>query len=200
MTDRFKDATRKTWQLARTQLSQSYQQEASQDISFRIKALKQYRAAERIALYQAVNGEVDLNALWRSADIQKKRCYFPAINADQTLSFLPVTPDTPWIQNQFGIREPDLNHALAIAPQALDIIFVPLTVFDKQGTRLGMGGGYYDRTLAVQRAALLIGVAYEFQRLPFLKPQPWDVPLDAIITQRRIDWSKPHDSILATQI
>jgi len=67
-------------------------------------------------------------------------------------------------------------------------VLVPLVAFDDAGNRLGMGAGYYDRSFAFRRAApsppLLVGVGYEFQRVPALAAQPWDVPLDAVLTER----------------
>ena len=63
---------------------------------------------------------------------------------------------------------------------------MPVLGFDQWGTRLGMGAGYYDRTLATSRSALLVGVAYEFQRLDYIEAQPWDVPLSLIITENTI--------------
>ena len=65
-----------------------------------------------------------------------------------------------------------------------------MVAFDIHGTRIGMGKGYYDKTLATVRPKLLVGVAYEFQRLAFISPQIWDVKLDAIITEKNIYWSQ----------
>ena len=55
---------------------------------------------------------------------------------------------------------------------------------------MGMGKGYYDRTLGNHRPKSLIGVAYEFQRQTFIEPQNWDVPLTAIITEQQMYWSR----------
>ncbi len=191
MTDRFKEAMRRTCQQIRGKLPARFQRTATRKICSQIRMLEQYRYAKRIALYQAVNGEVDLSSLWKSAPLQGKYCYFPALNEDKSLSFLPATPATPMLKNRFGIAEPDVDRNLALKPERLDIIFMPLVAFDKKGTRLGMGAGYYDRTLENHNAPLLIGVAYEFQRQSFIETQPWDVPLTLIITERTIYWSKP---------
>ena len=191
MADRYKQIIRSTSRQIREQLSADYQKTASAQVCKRIRELTQYRYAKRIALYHAMGGEISLDALWNSAPLHGKYCYFPALNDDKTLSFLPATPTTPFKENKYGIGEPDVDKGEAIAPRQLDIIFLPLVAFDDHCTRLGMGAGYYDRTLAKENHPLLIGVAYEFQRQPYIEPHTWDIPLTAVVTQRSIYWSKP---------
>ncbi len=188
MADQFKQALRLSCQHIRKNLSTSYQQKISRKICNRIRTLEKYRYATRLALYQAVNGEIDLGELWRSAPMQGKYCYFPALNDDLTLSFLPATPTSRFLKNKYGIEEPDIGREEAMAPEQLDLMILPLVAVDEQGTRLGMGAGYYDRTLACHRPPLLIGVAYEFQRLSFIEPEAWDIPLDVVITEHAIYW------------
>jgi 5-formyltetrahydrofolate cyclo-ligase len=185
-----KRALRQSYRLVRENLSPAHQQTISSRVCARIRTLHQYRYAKRIALYQAMGGEINLDSLWNSAPLQGKYCYFPALNEDKTLSFLPANPTTPFIQNRYGIAEPDVDKSEAISPKQLDIIFVPLVVFDDQGTRLGMGAGYYDRTLAGEEHPMLIGVAYEFQHYPYIEPHSWDIPLTAVVTEHKIHWSK----------
>lgn len=189
MADPLKTALRQTLRGLRLRLSLDYQQNASLKVCERIKSLQQYRQAKRIALYQATQGEIDLSAVWRSAPMHGKYCYFPSLNDDKTLSFLPATPSTPFVTNRFGIKEPDVARSEAISPHDLDIIFLPLVAFDTAGARLGMGAGYYDRTLARTSSPLLLGVAYEFQRQAYLFPEAWDIRLHATITQKHIYWS-----------
>ncbi|MGQ3892841.1 5-formyltetrahydrofolate cyclo-ligase [Legionella sp. CNM-4043-24] len=188
MTDRFKHAIRSTCRRVREQLPLSYQQSVSARICAVIRQLDQYRYARRIALYHAFQGEIDLSELWRSAPGQGKFCYFPVINPDKTLTFLPATPKTPFKNNIYGIPEPEVDRSEAIQPADLDVIFMPLVAFDDRCTRIGMGSGYYDRSLANQEGPLLIGVAYEFQHQSTLIPETWDVPLTAVITQEKIYW------------
>jgi len=194
MTDKFKQALRLTCQQIRQNLSPSYQKKISSQICAHIRTLDQYRYAKRIALYQAVNGEIDLGALWRSAPTQGKYCYFPVLNDDHTLSFLPATPASSFHKNRYGIQEPVAERELALTPEQLDLIFVPLVAVDPGGTRLGMGAGYYDRTFADRRLPLLVGVAYEFQRLSFIEAQSWDISLNVVITERAIYWSEGASS------
>lgn len=195
MMDPFKQALRKTLRETRSNLSQAYQQKISRRVCAGIKKLHQFRYAKRIALYHPVEREIDLDDLWKSAPLQGKFCYFPALNADKTLSFLPATPATPFRKNRYGIAEPDVDRSLALPPKALDIIFMPLVGFDEFGTRLGMGAGYYDRTLATEKAPFLVGVAYEFQRQPYIIPQEWDIALQLVITEERIYRCQSADSV-----
>ena len=186
MIDRFKQTIRQSCLLIRKNLSPAYQKKASAMVCENIRKLEQYRYAKRIALYQSVNGEVDLANLWRTAPFHGKYCYFPTLNEDHTLCFLPATPSSAFQTNRFGIEEPHIDRELALAPDQIDLIFTPLLAFDHRGTRLGMGAGYYDRTLAYSRPKLLIGVAYEFQRQSFIEIQSWDVQLDMVITESTV--------------
>ena len=190
MTDRYKELQRQSCMTIRRALSLNYQDEASTQVCTRIRQLNEYRHAKRIALYKSMNGEISLGQISRSAPLHSKYCYFPVMNKNKTLSFLPVSPKSTFVINPFGVKEPDVGHEQALAPEQLDMMFIPLVGFDHQGGRLGMGGGYYDRTLAHSRPSLLVGVAYEFQRQTFIDPQPWDIALDLIITDQSYYWTR----------
>ena len=87
------------------------------------------------------------------------------------------------------IRDSFIARSNQISANFLDIVFVPLVAFDLNGFRIGMGSGYYDRTfekkLAIKdpKYPVLIGLAYEFQKQECLNHQPWDVPLDMVVTE-----------------
>jgi 5-formyltetrahydrofolate cyclo-ligase len=184
-----KSILRDTYHDIRNGLSEDYQKKSSLKICTNIQKLDPYRYAKRIGLYHAFKREVDLDALWQKAPRQGKFCYFPILNEDQTLAFLPATPATSFQKNQYGILEPVVDRGMAIPISELQVVMVPLVVFDKEGTRIGMGGGYYDRSLGeVEKLPFLIGVAYEFQRHPRIEADAWDVPLDVIITEKTIYW------------
>ena len=193
MTNHFKNALRASMRQIRSNTSVPYRLTSSTQICNRIRTLEPYRKAKRLALYYPVNGEIDLTVLWKTAPLQGKFCYFPAINDNLALSFLPATPATPFKTNRFGIAEPDVSFDLAIPVEELDFILIPLVAFDIHCSRIGMGSGYYDRTLTNKKKGLFVGVAYQFQRTDYIKPDPWDVPLDAIITQKAIYWRNPHE-------
>ena len=90
----------------------------------------------------------------------------------------------------YGLSEPRAERGERIDPRRLELVLLPLVGFDSQGTRLGIGGGYYDRTFAgirsdaLTRRPRLVGVAFELQRLAALERAAWDVPIDAVVTDR----------------
>lgn len=186
MTDHYKKALRTTMKRVRANTSAQFRATASQRICHKIRGLESYRHAKHIALYFAVQGEVDLTMLWRTAPLHGKRCYFPKINDDTSLSFLPATPATAFKYNRYGIEEPDVSEDEAIAPEQLDLILMPVVAFDRRCVRIGMGAGYYDRSLVDVAESSLIGVAYQFQQVDFINPQPWDISLASVITERSI--------------
>ena len=190
MQNPFNQTIRKTCQSIRRQLSLDFQRTASNKICQSISLSEKYQHAKHIALYHAANGEVCLSSLLHLALLHEKLCYFPVMNDNLTLSFLPITNKSSFTPNLYGILEPNIALTKAFPPNNIDIIFTPLVAFDPAGTRLGMGMGYYDRTLAASRPQLLMGVAYEFQHYPYIEPQPWDIPLDAVTTEKSIYWSQ----------
>lgn len=146
------------------------------------------RRARRFACYLPNDGEMDLTPLMARLWALGRWSYLPVIRGPR-LWFLRYQPGTPLAANRFGIPEPDLAPTKRCAPFALDIVLMPLVAFDDAGNRLGMGGGYYDQTFAYKsrrrawRKPLLLGVAYEFQRISSLPTHPWDVALDGIVTE-----------------
>ncbi len=191
MTDQYKKAIRTTLKQVRANTSAQFRLVSSHQICNKIRALESYRKAKHLALYFAINGEVDLALIWKTAPLHGKFCYFPVVNEDLTLSFLPATPATAFKTNRFGILEPDVSLEEAAPPEQLDLIIMPMVGFDIQCLRLGMGSGCYDRTLENKGNVTLFGVAFQFQRIDFINPQPWDVPLDAVITEKAIYWRNP---------
>ncbi len=189
MANQFKQTLRKKCLKLRQQLTSEDQKKASEKICQLAENLEIYKQSQHLALYQALGGEVDLTMLWHAATAAGKHCYFPIMDEEtKTLLFLPATRDKSFIINRFGILEPS-KKSMAICPmEKLDLFFLPLVAFDLRGTRLGRGVGYYDRSLA-QAHSPLIGVGYELQYQAYIPAEPWDKPLDAVITQKKIYWS-----------
>jgi 5-formyltetrahydrofolate cyclo-ligase len=149
-----------------------------------------FRSASRIAAYLPQDGEVETRTLIELCWSTGKQVYLPVLVPflDNRLWFARYRPDTRLVRNRFGIAEPEIVHRHRIETHALDLVLAPLVGFDRHGNRLGMGGGFYDRSFAFLlgrkhwRKPQLVGLAYEFQQLPSLPPQPWDVPLAAVAT------------------
>jgi len=147
--------------------------------------------SRHIAFYLPNDGEIDLLPLVQRAWQMGKRCYLPVLTPRRhdRLWFAPFKPDTVLVMNRFGIPEPECPWQQMRSVQTLDLILAPLVAFDLAGNRLGMGGGFYDRTLAylsrrtAWRKPRLIGTAYSFQQVEALPHQPWDVPLQGIATE-----------------
>ena len=93
--------------------------------------------------------------------------------------------------NRFRLPEPDVTDDEMLDPSDLDLVLAPLVVFDAECNRIGMGGGFYDRSFAFRKlessvTPRLIGVAHELQRVERLLPEAWDVRLDRIVTDAAI--------------
>ncbi len=142
-----------------------------------------------IASYFANDGEPSVNFTIQTCSLTKTHHYLPVI-AKKKLKFSQYTFGDPLTFNAFNIAEPITTRRLAA--RLLSAILVPLVGFDKQGHRIGMGGGYYDRTLDFMRQKkckkmpLLIGIAYACQEVDSIRSQLWDIPMDAIITEQGI--------------
>lgn len=145
--------------------------------------------ARRFAAYLSNDGEPDLGFLLERSARIGKRAYLPAIHGEN-LWFLPWSSSTSMVENRFGIAEPSCHPDERLRPFSLDLVLVPLVAFDASGSRLGMGGGYYDRSFAYLnhrshwRRPRLIGVAFEFQRADEIPSTHWDVRLDGVMTER----------------
>jgi 5-formyltetrahydrofolate cyclo-ligase len=140
-----------------------------------------------VAGYWAMDGEIGLHS-WQLR-LPKSVVYcLPVLAEDETLRFAPWRPGGDLVTNRYGIPEPDIDPRSGLSASEMALIAVPLVGFDGAGHRLGMGGGWYDRTLAsrLQHPAppWLVGVGFEAQRVASVGAQAWDVPLDAICTER----------------
>jgi 5-formyltetrahydrofolate cyclo-ligase len=137
--------------------------------------------------YWAVNGELPLHAVQLRLAPGQVWC-LPIVQADGSLRFGPWRAGDPTVANRYGIPEPALASESTLAPEQLQLVLLPLLGFDRRGGRLGMGGGYYDRSFAFRRECpappRLVGVGYACQEIPALDVQEWDVGLDAVVTER----------------
>lgn len=151
--------------------------------------------AQHIALFLSVDGELNTRPLIARLWQQQKHVYLPVLHpfSAGNLLFLHYTPETILTPNRLRIPEPPLDVRHIMPLDRLDVMFVPLVAFDQQGQRLGMGGGFYDRTLQHWRSHrfLPIGLAHDCQQVETLPTAAWDIPLPAILTPSRLwQWEK----------
>ena len=185
--------TRKAIRESRLAVPGSYAAQASAKFVELIVDLEWYQKADRIAAYLPFNGEADPLPLMDRAILDGKKVFVPIIVAKgEPLKFEGWTRETEVRTNRFDIREPELS-ADEISPEELDVVITPLVAFDGQRNRLGVGGGYYDRTFAFlngvaskDRQPVLIGLAYELQHIKKINAQAHDVKLDAVVSEAGI--------------
>lgn len=192
--DEDKRALRRFLSHQRQALSLHEQRLASQRLCQHLKALPEIRRARRLSLYLPVNGEIDPMPLLPWLRTRNVEIYLPVLRpfSTNTLWFVAYRPDTPMVKNRFGIWEPDLRFSAQrrnrLPAWALDTLVVPLVGFDAKANRMGMGGGFYDRSLAFMNRSgpspTLIGVAHACQQVDSLPVEPWDVPLQAVVSDQ----------------
>ena len=147
-------------------------------------------AARNIALFLSVDGELNTRPLIARLWHLKKAVYLPVLHpfSPGNLLFLRYSPDTTLIPNKLRIPEPPLDIRQLSTLDQLDLMLVPLVAFDQHGQRLGMGGGFYDRTLQNwrQHGFLPVGLAHDCQQVDSLPVAEWDVPLPAVMTPSKL--------------
>lgn len=190
--DSERKALRRQMRRARRALSPYRQRAAAVNLCQRIRHQLWFRQARHIGLYLPNDGEIDPTPLIRLCWQLRKSVYLPVLHPirHNRLWFLPYDARTPMRHNRFKIPEPALQYHPRRPAWALDLVMLPLVAFDIEGNRMGMGGGFYDRTFSYKlaakglRGARLIGLAHDFQKVDALPVQPWDVPLFGIVTDR----------------
>ncbi len=155
--------------------------------------------SRRIAFFWPNDGEIDLTRALVKSLANHKQCYLPVLyrGGENRLLFGRFKVGATLRLNRFGIPEPNLARDGWLFARQLDLILTPLVAFDDQGNRIGMGGGFYDRSLCqlnlpgIWQRPYVLGVAHEFQHLEHIGRNAWDVPLRGAVTDQRIYQFKP---------
>lgn len=185
-----RDEIRKAIRQKRRLLTLAEQQQAADKLCKQVLTHPKIEQAQTIALFLSFDGEIDTSPLISQLWALNKQVCLPVLHPFHRhhLLFLRYTPSTVLVKNRFNISEPPLNVNMVIPISNIDIIFTPLVAFDEQGQRLGMGGGFYDRTLEnwQQKSFYPMGLAHTCQQVAHLPIANWDVPLPEIITPEKI--------------
>jgi len=172
---------------ARKAMSLQERASASEKISETVIRSSWFQRSKLIACYLPVPGEVDTWRIIERAWRMKKRIFAPVVEKNASLQFREITAETSLQRNEMGIFEP--GEGPVISPRSFDIVITPLVAFDSSNNRIGMGGGYFDRTFCflLHRQKFLrpklVGVAFACQKVEKIVPNPWDIPLFSVITE-----------------
>ncbi|WP_342754167.1 5-formyltetrahydrofolate cyclo-ligase [Pantoea sp. MBD-2R] len=171
-------------------LTSEQQQQAAIHVAEHALNFPAIQQAKKIALFLSFDGELNTRPLIAKFWQHNQRVYLPVLHpfSKGQLLFFRYDTDTVLTPNRLGIPEPPLDIRNLATLSELDVLMVPLVAFDNQGQRLGMGGGFYDRTLQnwQQHNVLPIGLAHDCQQVEALPVADWDVPLKAIITPSKL--------------
>jgi 5-formyltetrahydrofolate cyclo-ligase len=152
-----------------------------------------FQRSQKIAAYFATDEEFDCSPIIQLILNAKKKCYIPTLSmyGNKKLQFSLYQADTPLQKNRFQIQEPMFSEKIEL--NLLDIVIFPMVGFDVSGHRLGMGGGYYDRTfesINQDKKTYFLGLAYELQKVEALPKDAWDVCLDGVLTEEKFYYFK----------
>ncbi|OED48945.1 5-formyltetrahydrofolate cyclo-ligase [Endozoicomonas sp. (ex Bugula neritina AB1)] len=174
----------------RQALNSEEQKQASEALLDIIRSENIIENCQHVAVYLANDGEINPNLLVKWLWQQGVKCYLPVLDIQRKkqLLFAAYDSKTVMVSNRFRISEPVVGQSEVIDPQDLDLVFMPLTGFSADGQRLGMGGGFYDRTFAFTQASAkpqLIGLAHECQKVADTYSSNWDVPMYGVVTDQQ---------------
>ncbi|MGD8429065.1 MAG: 5-formyltetrahydrofolate cyclo-ligase [Ectothiorhodospiraceae bacterium] len=187
-----KNEIRRLMRRRRRSLSTRERKRAARRLVDALRHHSLYRGSRHIACYLPADGEMDVRPLLDAACRDGRRVYLPVLvpGRGRSMRFRRYLPGVPLRRNHLGIPEPVGPRATRIEPSRLDLVLTPLVAYDRQGHRLGMGGGFYDTTFRflrgpeIWRRPRLVGIAFAFQQLDRLPAEPWDVPLWGVATER----------------
>lgn len=184
-----KEALRRAMLARRDALPPDIVASASRSVARQVEALPRFGAAREILAYLPIRNEVDAGLLAGRLLAAGRRLLLPRCRRDAPgvldLGCISCLADV--LPGRFGILEPRQELCRPAEAFAPDLVLAPGVAFDRRGARLGFGGGYYDRLLALPMAAgaYVVGLAYAFQLTPHLPVEPWDRPMDAIVTEQQ---------------
>ena len=170
-------------------LTPRQQKIAGENIAKQLSTFPPFCNSKRIAFYIAHDGEIDPGFAMGIAEAAGKECYLPILHPlKQNRLYFARRSNADFLSiNRYGIKEPLLRKAKVVPAFAIDLILLPLVAFDHSCNRMGMGGGFYDRTLQFQQhLTRLVGLAQSCQETGSINKQPWDIQLQAVVTEKSV--------------
>ena len=175
----------------RRQLSRKQQHTHGRLLAKNLCLNRHFRQIDHVGFYLPEDGEISTTEAIKTAWQQNKTVYLPVLSPyANELFFAPYTDKSQMKKNRFGIAEPDISIKKCLKAHQLQLICMPLVGFDANCNRLGMGGGFYDRSLHFRhhqkqwKSPKLIGFAHECQKLDKVPTEHWDIPVDGILTEK----------------
>jgi 5-formyltetrahydrofolate cyclo-ligase len=165
---------------------------AANGVAGMLDQLADYLVDSRIAGYWAIDGELPLHIVVANLGRRGQHYCLPRITGARQLSFVEWRSGADLEANRYGIPEPVCTESDLIAPADIDIVLLPLLGFDRSGSRIGYGGGYYDASFAFLRDRdeatnpLLVGIGYAAQEVDAIEVAEWDVRLDYVATENEL--------------
>ena len=184
-----KSELRQRYRSARAALSPHFRYQAERQALRHALSAGLFLRGRRWGVYLPFGSEFDVLPLANQALWMRKQVFVPILptRPAKPLHFVQLKKRQHLSHNRHGIVEPHSQQK--IGARQLEVLLIPLVAFDFRGMRLGMGGGYYDATLAYLktrrnlRRPRLIGIAYACQQAPALPTEAWDVRLDSVLTE-----------------
>jgi 5-formyltetrahydrofolate cyclo-ligase len=180
-----KEDLRRKLRRKRKSLSPQEREEASEAIRLRLRNLIERFGFRRVLLFYPIDGEPDLTPLF-DFFISSGELFLPKV-VDDELLVCRLREGSGLVKGAYGIMEPEPCDSCDVSD--LELVAVPGIAFDREGYRLGFGKGFYDRLLQ-NSTQLKVGVLFSFQLLDFIPRDPWDVPMDVLITERDTLYTK----------
>lgn len=171
---------------ARDSLSSAERERLSAKLVENLLALPEFLRAKTVLIYRATRGEARLDALLAAPEAQGKRFSYPlCVSKTEMLARVP-RGEGGWKRGAYGIWEPVLEQSDPVLPEEIDLVICPCTAFDEACSRLGMGGGYYDRFLPRCVNARIAAAAFSCQQAKRIPAASWDVPMDLVVTEKAV--------------
>ncbi len=177
-----KEEIRKELLSRRQSLPSGLKDELDTYLRSKLLSLPELIKAEKVLLFCPIKGEPDLSQLFEEILSQGKGLVLPRVRGKE-LELIKVYNPICLSAGTFNIPEP--TDGKRIYPEELDVAVVPGIAFDREGYRIGFGKGYYDRLLE-RVSCPVVGVAYSFQVLDRVPRDPWDKPVDILITEKEV--------------